>query len=342
MSKGFNLTTTSLDSAIGSDRHVSGDQIDLDGSLTPVKPGSDLKVFKLNSNSIAINSGALIGTANSQPLTDATGLSRNSALDIGAYEYRQAESDVILYWGDNFEDNIHRFIVDTEQHRRIIDTGIDATTSLGYDSTTDHPVNLEIDPENGQLYWIESNIGRLNADPVPEPDIGNLNTASLSGDLTLQNLATGLSQPLGLAIDTANERLFVSENSAPSNSATDAILEYSLDGNLLDTTLTDGLPSIGQTPIGFIADIEYRSADDSLHWTDLGHVDTGTFSDRDSANIAIRSLDSTGIVSPIANNFGDSPIALSLGQNNSVYWVNGEEITPVSYTHLTLPTIYSV
>ena len=116
VSKGFNLTSTSLDSAIGSDRHVSAGQIDLDGSLTPVKPGSDLKVFKLNSNSIAINSGALIGTANSQPLTDATGLSRNSALDIGAYEYRQATSDVILYWGDNFEDNIHRFIVETKQH----------------------------------------------------------------------------------------------------------------------------------------------------------------------------------------------------------------------------------
>ena len=329
ISNGYNLTKIPVSAnPLPSDILVSfGDTIGIEQSLTPVKPGSDLKVFKLDSNSIAINAGTLIGTENSQPIVDATGLSRNSALDIGAYEYPQAESDVILYWGDNFEDNIHRFIVDTEQHERIIDTGIDAATSLGYDSTTDHPVNLEIDPENGQLYWIESNIDRLNADPVPEPDIGNLNTASLSGDLTLQNLATGLSQPLGLAIDTANERLFVSENSAPSNSATDAILEYSLDGNLLDTTLTDGLPSIGQTPIGFIADIEYRSADDSLHWTDLGHVDTGTFSDRDSANIGIRSLDSTGIVSPIANNFGDFPIALSLGQNNSVYWVNNEEIT---------------
>jgi len=295
LSNGFNLTSAPFSVPDSSDiSGLSAVDIGLASFLTPVQPGSDLKVLKLNSDSIAINAGELIGTENSQLITDAAGRARNSAIDIGAYEYPQAASDVILYWGDVVEDNIQRFIVSTGQHQRIIDTGINAATDLGYDSTTDQPVNLEIDPENGQLYWNEYNTVTLTGDSTGIPDIGNLNTASLSGNLGVQNLATGLSQPLGLAIDTANERLFVSENSALNNSATDAILEYSFDGNLLGTTITDA-----QTPIGFISDLEYRPADETLLWTDTGIADNGTH--QELTNIAVRSLDSTGIVSTLAN-----------------------------------------
>jgi len=78
---------------------ILGSQIEL-LALEPVKDGSDLKVFKLGPNSLAINAGELIGTDNPQVILDAAGRARNSATDIGAYEYRQATSDNILYWVD--------------------------------------------------------------------------------------------------------------------------------------------------------------------------------------------------------------------------------------------------
>ena len=344
VSKGFNLTDTTFTSPHVSDQTniTNAGDLGLDTILqdnggatvryvdaTFTETEIKLKTYALLQNSKAINSGELVGIGNlHHTITDATGAARNGTSDIGAFEYRHTTPQIELYWGDRTLDSIHRFNVTTGLQQEIIDTNIYplADPIDGYDPKNDLPIDIEIDTKNGYLYWL-ANDSYTNSNGFD----GSLNGAFLPevNGSTTQNLSSDFKQPFGLAIDSDNNRLFITENRTPDNAPNkNEIMEYDRDGNFIKTIVADGptdaTSNPPQAPLASVTDLEYDSVNDRIYWTDTGFSDN--VSPSGYSDMGVHHVDADGNVSTVSNITGLRPYMLSLGPNESVYWINGDEV----------------
>ena len=320
-SKGFNLTDSTIANFHSSDQHLTNPG--LDTSLAD--NGGQVHTYKLLPDSKAINAGTLAGNDSEQQTVDATGAARNGATDIGAYEFRQSSPQVELWYGDYNGDAIHRINVDTGVNQKILDTHIypPVNSNTGHDPAITYPVKIAIDTGKGRLFWIE-NDSYGNRDGFT----GNLNThtfGTVESASNPVNLANGFKHPFGLALDSNNERLFLTENLTPDNAPNqNKIQEYSTDGTFIKDTVVDGSSNSvpPEVPLAFISDLEHDASTGTLYWSDTGSADI-TNAPRDS-DAGIKSINQAGDVTAHITN--KAPLDTSLGPNGTMYWVDGDEV----------------
>ncbi len=295
-SAGHNLLDTTLGSPVVSD--ITGTDPKISNTLSD--EGGFSKVHRLEDDSPAINAGAVVSNDNNLSTIDATGAARNNLADIGAYEYRQSSNRGEIFWVAPISQEIYHSSTDGSNTRLVI-------PSL---ETT--PSDVEVDPVNNRIYWLES-FGGLTEFGA----FGKLFSANLDGtDIT--TLVTGLHHPTGLALDVENERLFVTHDSTAFNGATgdNSIDVYTLDGIKINPPIAQGTATGGSPQNRMITptDVEYDVVNDVVFWTD-----------RDSGNAGIQSVDNTGTVSRVLSD-GPNPAGLALvADGSSLYWADGDD-----------------
>lgn len=87
------------------------------------------------------------------------------------------------------------------------------------------PIDLGIDLDNRQLYWTDRALGTVQRSGLDVP--AGQDAATRTDVLTL---ATDLHQPIGIALDAANEKLYFAQHGDPLSGIPGTVTEATLDG----------------------------------------------------------------------------------------------------------------
>ena len=303
ISLGYNLTNASLGTALDND--LTNTDPKIADTLSDV--GAFTRVYELEPDSPAINAGTAIAPSNYISTQDVTGAARNEVSDIGAYEYKQTSDLVDLYWSD--ANTIFHGNSESKEYQAIVTNN----------SLTTQPFDIEVDIQNGLIFWVESDL------PNPSGGFGALYSARLDGsDIT--PLATGISNPQGLALDIENNQIFVTRDSTNNNTSSfddNAIDRYTYDGTLLTPPAIEGhhTRDPGSEGLNSPIDVDFDEASQNLVWLDRGNNNGG-----------IHLVDSSGSPSTILNSSALGLRNLSITPGGaSVYW-NG--VFFISHTNI--------
>lgn len=226
-SDGSNLIQVSIGgSGLGSD--ITG----VDPNLgTLADNGGPTDTHAITNSSAAYNAGVATGA----PTIDGRGFTSGDGLiDIGAFQVDALLYDAI-YWADVTNSKIYRADLD----------GNNAVEFLNSADGLGPATEVVIDNVNERIYWSEYSSGKIRR-------------ANLDGSGGIEDLYTGLTATVGIALDVANNMIYWTEN--PLIGGTNKIQRADMDGggSIEDLGIAGSGPS----------HLELDLAAGKLYWTD--------------------------------------------------------------------------
>ena len=257
--------------------------------------GGLVPTVELLAGSDAIDAGTV------GPRIDATGRIGNEISDAGAFEFRQTQDYVKVYWTDSANKLIYR----------ANSTGGVNPTLFGVQaiaSTVHNPWDIEYDAVNERIIWTENNNGLS----------GRIMQSDLSGEnqVVLDDSATpgisGLLAPRGLALDTVGGKLYVINHGAAGGTSSEFIvydlLQSSIQFEWAGAAPPGALGAIDAQDIEFISDPDF--VDDWLVWGDNA-------APGEAAGFAFINLTTTGGFTSV---FADSPSNIAPTEFTGLSW----------------------
>jgi sugar lactone lactonase YvrE len=128
-----------------------------------------------------------------------------------------------LYFGDRAARKIFRVGIDLPPGRTAADRPDVELLHAFPDGAM--PIDLAVDPDDRHLYWTDRALGTVNRSSLDLPAGQDPATRT-----DVETLATDLHQPIGIALDVANDKLYFAQHGDPLASIPGTVTEAALDG----------------------------------------------------------------------------------------------------------------